>query len=112
MRKDMEGARQKLVVVLAAVVLVAIAGNGGFVHVVNAQNICNVSVSDLMSCRPAVTSPNPAPPTKACCAALSHANLSCLCSYKNSSVLPSLGIDPNLALQLPAKCKLPHPANC
>ncbi|KAM1049971.1 hypothetical protein TB2_031302 [Malus domestica] len=108
----MEGARQKLVVVLAAVVLVVIAGNGGFVQVDNAQNICNVSVTDLMTCRAAVTSPNLAPPTKACCAALLHANLSCLCSYKNSIVLPSLGIDPNLALQLPAKCKLPHPANC
>ncbi|BFG15629.1 hypothetical protein Pyn_27007 [Prunus yedoensis var. nudiflora] len=107
----MKGFHQKLLVVVA-LVLVALASNGGFVQVCDAQNICNVSMNGLMTCRPAVTAPNPAPPTTACCSALSHADMGCLCSYKNSNLLPSLGIDPNLALQLPAKCRLPHPANC
>ncbi|KAK9932749.1 hypothetical protein M0R45_019973 [Rubus argutus] len=99
----MEAARN--LVLLVVLVLVA-------VEVSNAQTICNVSVNNLMTCKPAVTKPNPARPTKTCCSVLSHADLGCLCSYKNSNLLPSLGIDPNLAMQLPAKCKLPHPANC
>ncbi|MBN8147947.1 hypothetical protein J0J24_24745, partial [Vibrio vulnificus] len=57
----------------------------------NAQNICKIPVSGLMACRPAVTSPNPTPPTTTCCSALSHADIPCLCSYKNSNLLPSLG---------------------
>ncbi|GMP71302.1 hypothetical protein CsSME_00029770 [Camellia sinensis var. sinensis] len=82
------------------------------VAITNAQTICNVSMDGLTACKPSVTPPNPTPPSATCCSALSHANMQCLCSYKNSKLLPSLGIDPNLALQLPAKCKLPNPPNC
>ncbi|XWS22214.1 hypothetical protein CRYUN_Cryun29cG0015100 [Craigia yunnanensis] len=78
----------------------------------DAQSICNMPASGLMACKPAVTPPNPPPPTSTCCSALSLADMRCLCSYKKSSLLPSLGIDPNLAMQLPSLCKLPHPANC
>ncbi|KAI4334797.1 hypothetical protein L6164_013506 [Bauhinia variegata] len=84
----------------------------GALRLSNAQTICNVSVAGLMACKPAVTPPKPAAPSGNCCSALSHADLRCLCSYKNSKLLPSLGIDPNLAMQLPGKCHLPHPANC
>ncbi|KAE8729736.1 putative lipid binding protein [Hibiscus syriacus] len=77
-----------------------------------AQSICNMPISDLMSCKPAVTPPNPPPPTSTCCSALSHADMRCLCSYKNSKLLPSLGIDPDLSMKLPSLCKLPYPANC
>ncbi|CAK7348936.1 unnamed protein product [Dovyalis caffra] len=97
---------QKLFIV-ALLLAVAIASNIG-----NAQTICKMPVAGLMACKPSVTPPKPAAPTAACCSALSHADISCLCSYKNSNLLPSLGIDPNLAMQLPGKCKLPHPANC
>ncbi|KDP42884.1 hypothetical protein JCGZ_23826 [Jatropha curcas] len=97
---------QKLLVIM----LVMVAGI--FSSSINGQSICNVSISGLTSCRPAVTPPNPAPPTSACCSALSHADLRCLCSYKNSTLLPSLGIDPKLALKLPEKCRLPHRAPC
>ncbi|KAK4748493.1 hypothetical protein SAY87_015079 [Trapa incisa] len=41
---------------------------------------------------------NPLPPTASCCSALSHADMGCLCSYKNSNILLSLGIDPNLVM--------------
>ena len=99
----METAR-KLVLVVALLVLL--------VEVSNAQTICNVSANDLLTCKPAVTKPNPAPPTQACCSVLARTDLGCLCKYKNSNLLPSLGIDPNLAVQLPAKCHLPRPANC
>ncbi|KAH1047171.1 hypothetical protein J1N35_037955 [Gossypium stocksii] len=91
--------------ILAMVMVMAIATT-------DAQSICNMPASGLMACKPAVTPPNPPPPTSTCCSALSHADMRCLCSYKNSKLLPSLGIDPNLAMKLPSLCKLPHPANC
>ncbi|PIN19315.1 hypothetical protein CDL12_04986 [Handroanthus impetiginosus] len=81
-------------------------------RVSNAQMICNMSVASLMACKPSAVPPNPPPPSATCCSALSHANMPCLCSYKNSKILPSLGIDPNLAMQLPQKCKLPNTAKC
>ncbi|KAK4266552.1 hypothetical protein QN277_027450 [Acacia crassicarpa] len=93
-----------LVVVL---LLLAVAAS-----TINGQSICNVPISGLMACKPSVTLPNPAAPSADCCSALSHANMRCLCSYKNSKLLPSLGIDPTLAMQLPAKCNLPHPPQC
>lgn len=106
----MEAFKIKLFVVVA-VLLVAISSNG-VLQISNAQTICNVSVSGLMACKSAVTPPNPTTPSTDCCTALSHADLRCLCSYRNSNLLPSLGIDPNLAMQLPGKCKLPHAAHC
>uniref|UniRef100_A0A5B7C7D7 Putative lipid-transfer protein DIR1 n=1 Tax=Davidia involucrata TaxID=16924 RepID=A0A5B7C7D7_DAVIN len=102
----MEYSYQRVAVV--ALLVVAIASNG----VCNAQTICNVSGEGLMACKPSVTTPNPTPPSAACCSALSHADMPCFCSYRKSKLLPSLGIDPNLAMQLPDKCKLPHPAHC
>ncbi|CAL1404620.1 unnamed protein product [Linum trigynum] len=69
-------------------------------------------VSGLTACKPAVTPPKPSRPTPACCAALSKADMKCLCSFKNSPVLPSLGIDPKLAFKLPAKCKLSKSPPC
>ncbi|KAE8022780.1 hypothetical protein FH972_008554 [Carpinus fangiana] len=96
---------KKVFVVTVLLVVVAISGGNG-------QTICKVSISGLMACKPAVTPPNPAQPSASCCSALSNADLRCLCSYRNSNFLPSLGIDPNLAMQLPEKCKLPHAAHC
>lgn len=71
-----------------------------------------MSEEGLEACKPAVTKPNPAEPSSECCEALKGADLKCLCSYKNSSELPFLGIDPTLATSLPAKCSLTPPANC
>ncbi|GMJ08482.1 DIR1-like [Hibiscus trionum] len=101
----MKGLAFIIIVALVLVLVMAIATS-------DAQSICNMPASDLMSCKPAVTPPNPPPPTATCCSALSHADMRCLCLYKNSNLLPSLGIDPNLAMKLPSLCKLPHPANC
>ncbi|KAL2516375.1 Bifunctional inhibitor/lipid-transfer protein/seed storage 2S albumin superfamily protein [Forsythia ovata] len=97
---------------VSILMLLFVAISSNVLEVSNAQTICNMSGEGLMACRPAATPPTPPPPSAACCSALSHADLHCLCSYKNSKLLPSLGVDPNLALQLPAKCKLPHPAKC
>ena len=74
--------------------------------------LCNMSEDDLEKCKPAVSKPTPAGPSTECCKALSGADLTCLCSYKNSETLPLLGIDPDLAMALPAKCKLTPPSQC
>ncbi|KAI3420708.1 uncharacterized protein J3R85_012505 [Psidium guajava] len=78
----------------------------------DAQTICNMTYADVMACKPAATPPNPPPPTSVCCAGLSHADLKCFCKYKNSTILPSIGVDPKLAMELPSKCNLPHPPTC
>ncbi|KAK1567893.1 hypothetical protein Q3G72_017862 [Acer saccharum] len=76
-------------------------------------NLCNMNEDDLSTCKPAVTKPNPVdPPPPACCEVLKKADLSCLCSYKESPMLPALGIDPDLAMGLPPKCNLPLPQSC
>ncbi|GFP91180.1 putative lipid-transfer protein dir1 [Phtheirospermum japonicum] len=77
-----------------------------------ALSLCNVTEDGFTACKPSVTLPSPVPPTPGCCDAVSGADLKCLCSYKNSFMLPSLGIDPDLALALPAKCNLPSPTEC
>ncbi|OMO68031.1 hypothetical protein CCACVL1_20118 [Corchorus capsularis] len=97
--------RTRAVAFVATLLLVVVATADG-------QTICNMPVSALMECKPAVTPPKPPPPIPSCCSSLSHADMRCLCSYKNSNLLPSLGIDPKLAMQLPTTCKLPHPAKC
>uniref|UniRef100_A0A0V0GTE8 Putative defective in induced resistance 1 protein-like n=1 Tax=Solanum chacoense TaxID=4108 RepID=A0A0V0GTE8_SOLCH len=75
-------------------------------------SICKMNDDGLTSCKPSVTQPNPVEPSASCCEALSAADLQCLCSYRNSFVFPSLGIDPELALALPTKCNLTSPPNC
>ncbi|VFR01121.1 unnamed protein product [Cuscuta campestris] len=78
-------------------------------------SICSMTDDGLNACKPWVTPPGPAePPSAACCAALSAADLPCLCLQKrNDAVMLSLlGIDPDLAMALPPKCNLPLPLNC
>ncbi|KAG8080905.1 hypothetical protein GUJ93_ZPchr0007g5057 [Zizania palustris] len=78
-----------------------------------ADAVCNMSSAQLKTCQPAAATTNPTPnPSAACCAALSGADLPCLCSYKNSPLLSFYDIDPNRAMQLPGKCGLTMPANC
>ncbi|KAK4748972.1 hypothetical protein SAY87_026421 [Trapa incisa] len=83
-----------------------------FNETLGTQTICNVLLSCLIACKPVATPPNPPPPTANCCSALSQADMGCLCSYKNSNILPSLEIDPNLAMQIPTKFNLPQSASC
>ncbi|ESR56387.1 hypothetical protein CICLE_v10022967mg [Citrus x clementina] len=108
------GSLKKIIALVVKVIMVVGIGVGMSIGSSHAQGtvICNMTGAGLMACKPSVTPPNPTRPTTACCTALSHADLECFCKYKNSKLLPSLGIDPKLAMQLPDKCKLPHPANC
>ncbi|KAL1531022.1 hypothetical protein AAHA92_19521 [Salvia divinorum] len=77
-----------------------------------AQTICNITMKGFSECKPAATPPIPPPPSAACCSVLSKADLKCLCSHKNSTILPSLGVDPELAVHLPEKCNIPNPPKC
>ncbi|KAF8402206.1 hypothetical protein HHK36_013162 [Tetracentron sinense] len=74
--------------------------------------LCNIGEDGLTACKPSVSKPNPVSPSDECCKALSAGNMTCLCSYKNSMLLPYLGIDPGLAMQLPAKCNLTPATKC
>ncbi|XP_052170963.1 putative lipid-transfer protein DIR1 [Diospyros lotus] len=99
------GKLSKMMVVVA-VALLALAGG------LKSVELCDMNEEGVMACKPSVTEPNPVDPSPECCQALSAANLTCLCDYKNSLLLPSLGIDPQLAMALPAKCNLTPPPNC
>ncbi|XP_058093522.1 putative lipid-transfer protein DIR1 [Magnolia sinica] len=94
-------------VALVVMVLVAVGLVGA-----HAVSLCGMTEDDLDECRPAVSGSEPSDPTEACCTALSKADLTCLCGYKESPVLPMLGIKPELAMQLPSKCNLTPPAQC
>ncbi|PKI49035.1 putative lipid-transfer protein DIR1 [Punica granatum] len=93
----------RLNIIIMSVLLVVMAA------VANSQTVCNVTVAELQSCLPAAKPPNPPPPTAACCFSLKHADFCCLYSYRDSPLLPSLGVDPKLALRIPDKCHLSHP---
>ena len=92
------------VVVLMVAAVVVMSGS-------EAVEFCNMNQEGLDACKPSVTEP-PEDPTVECCKALSGADLTCLCSYKNSMLLPTLGINPKLAMELPAKCNLTPPPDC
>ncbi|QCE05669.1 hypothetical protein DEO72_LG9g674 [Vigna unguiculata] len=78
----------------------------------DAMDLCGVPSSDLMKCLPAVTPPSPSEPSKDCCSVINIVDLKCLCGFKSSPLLPALGIDPKLALELPAKCKIGKTIPC
>ncbi|GMH20836.1 hypothetical protein Nepgr_022678 [Nepenthes gracilis] len=95
----MDMGKRVAVALLVVAVVAAVAANG--------EGLCGVEVSELLTCRAAVTQPKPSPPSAECCKAISHADLPCLCRYK--PLLARFGVDPSLALALPVKCGLPPP---
>lgn len=83
------------------------------VDVAAGQGLCKMTQEGLTACKPSIsTGKAETNPTESCCSALKQADLTCLCSYKNSSLLQYLGIDPKLAMQLPAKCSIAPPQTC
>ncbi|XWS09728.1 hypothetical protein CRYUN_Cryun39dG0014200 [Craigia yunnanensis] len=95
-----------LVHCLVAILLIALVEGS------NELVICNIPLTKLDLCRPAVTGKYPPAPTKPCCSLIKHANLTCLCNFKDA--LPAFNIDPARAFALPKKCKsnLPTPPQC
>ncbi|PKU80582.1 putative lipid-transfer protein DIR1 [Dendrobium catenatum] len=98
-----------LLAVTATIMLVA-------AEAADSWKICNMNKDGLTACQPAISGSSaqkPVPdPSETCCAALSHADLNCLCGYKNSGLLQYFGINPDLAMQLPVKCNVPAPVKC
>ncbi|KAJ7978392.1 Protease inhibitor/seed storage/lipid transfer protein family protein [Quillaja saponaria] len=72
-------------------------------------SVCRMTKEGFKACMPSVSGQNPSSPSKECCSALSNADIQCLCFFKGSRMLAAYGIDPDLALQLPAKCNLVRP---
>ncbi|GER40647.1 lipid-transfer protein [Striga asiatica] len=99
------GSAAKFLLLVAALTAAFLGEAAGF-------SVCNMTEEGLEACKPSVTQPSPVPPSTECCDAVRGADLKCLCSYRNSVMLPALGIDPDLALALPAKCNLPPPPDC
>ncbi|KZV58807.1 hypothetical protein F511_18644 [Dorcoceras hygrometricum] len=108
----MDFSHRKFAILSMLFTVFCLGANINVLELADAQMLCNMTFEGLMACQPAAVAPIPPTPSTTCCSALSHANTSCLCSFKNSKMLPSLGIDPTLAMQLPEKCKLTHPAQC
>nr|AOC88989.1 type 6 nonspecific lipid transfer protein LTP602 [Elaeis guineensis] len=107
----MEGKPRSVALALAVVLVVATTMEMGLVS--GAQGICNMTRDELMACKPCISTVKPVEkPADVCCTAIAHADLPCFCAYKNSGMLPYLGIDPSLAMQLPAKCSVPAPPQC
>ncbi|XP_054776292.1 putative lipid-transfer protein DIR1 [Prosopis cineraria] len=73
---------------------------------VRGEGLCRMTKEGLEACRPSVSGQNPPPPTKACCSALSSADLPCLCRFKSSGFLSFYGIDPDAAMILPLHCNI------
>lgn len=76
----------------------------------DATEICNIDTAELAECLPAVTGRSPPPPTRRCCKAIRHADMSCLCRYQ--SILPAMGIPPGNAFALPKKCRMKSRPRC
>ncbi|XP_074373558.1 putative lipid-transfer protein DIR1 [Apium graveolens] len=72
--------------------------------------ICNVRVSELGECLPAITGNKPSWPTKGCCKVMHKVKLPCLCKYKDKFL--QYGISPKNAMAVPKKCGLKLPAQC
>src|SRR5574337_61089 len=91
------------------VAVMAVAILLGLAEISVAMDVCGVSEDGLTACKPWVTKPCPTEvPPAVCCDNLSKADFDCFCKYKHSMLLSSFGIDPDLALALPAKCNLPR----
>lgn len=103
--------KMSLLLLMAAVLAAAAASSSAVFPSEAAYSFCNVSLDELMSCKPAVTDP-PQKPTSECCNVVKSADLKCLCSHRSDlSIVPS--INPKLALALPKKCKISSiPTEC
>ena len=105
----MAGLNKKLVAMGIFLVMVTIIGSKPLmVNGANSKGVmCGMSVAGLKSCEPSVSGQQPqVPPNKACCSALSGADLKCLCHLEDSPLINFYSIDTDQAKALPALCKV------
>ncbi|GER49851.1 lipid-transfer protein [Striga asiatica] len=102
----------KMIILTLVFILAAICGKAKLVN--DDGSICGMSQDELLKCKPAVATgtATPPPPTAACCGALHHANVTCLCGFKNNKYLSLFGINSTLAMQLPSKCDFNDNFHC
>lgn len=72
--------------------------------------VCNVQMTDLLECLPAITGAHPPFPTKRCCKVMRKVNLPCLCRYKPE--LAKFGANPVAAMAVPKKCGINYVPKC
>ncbi|KAL8509843.1 hypothetical protein ACS0TY_016895 [Phlomoides rotata] len=92
-----------VLLLICTVVIATVNGEGD-------ASVCNVKVSELVECLPAITGKSPPPPTKGCCSVMGRADLQCFCNYK--SQFAKYGVDPAKAMLLPGKCGRNLPKQC
>ncbi|GAU31692.1 hypothetical protein TSUD_63260 [Trifolium subterraneum] len=102
----MEAHKKLMIVWMLSTIVNAMFANG--------MTICNMTREERKACEPYVTASNITlhKPSRACCSATANADISCICSYKDSNLLYFYGIDPKQALELPRKCKLKVSVKC
>ncbi|TYH21078.1 hypothetical protein ES288_A04G014300v1 [Gossypium darwinii] len=71
---------EKLMVYCLVAIFVVIA----MVEGAKGATICNILLSTLNLCGQVVTGRYPPPPTKQCCVLIKHADLNCLCNFKDA----------------------------
>ncbi|KAK9057200.1 hypothetical protein SSX86_024567 [Deinandra increscens subsp. villosa] len=72
--------------------------------------VCNVQLTDLLECLPAITGAHPPAPTRQCCKVMHRVNLPCLCRYKPK--LATFGANPVAAMAVPKKCGIKTTPKC
>ncbi|KAL4554148.1 hypothetical protein LXL04_037302 [Taraxacum kok-saghyz] len=72
--------------------------------------VCNVEMTDLLECLPAITGAHPPAPTRRCCKVMRKVNLPCLCRYKPQ--LAKFGANPVAAMALPKHCGIKKIPRC
>nr|XP_043618802.1 putative lipid-transfer protein DIR1 [Erigeron canadensis] len=72
--------------------------------------VCNVEMTDLLECLPAITGARPPAPTRRCCKVMRRVNLPCLCRYKPQ--LAKFGANPVAAMAIPKRCGMKSTPKC
>ncbi|KAK1440225.1 hypothetical protein QVD17_06050 [Tagetes erecta] len=93
-----------------ALILALIASASCAVAPASSTTICNVQMTDLLECLPAITGAHPPAPTWKCCKVMRRVNLQCLCKYKPQ--LAKFGANPDAAMAVPKKCGIKYTPRC
>ncbi|PON84929.1 Bifunctional inhibitor/plant lipid transfer protein/seed storage helical domain containing protein [Trema orientale] len=104
---------KKLVIVTLVLALAMLGSNHLKASAEITTTFCHMTKDGLKSCLPYVSrEPSQAAPSATCCSAIATADIPCLCYFKGSALLSFYGVDPELAMQLPAKCNLGQSVHC
>ncbi|KAI3510233.1 hypothetical protein L1887_25765 [Cichorium endivia] len=98
-------------VLLGCVLIIALIASASCTTAPSSSTIvCNVEMTDLLECLPAITGAHPPAPTRRCCKVMRRVNLPCLCRYKPQ--LAKFGANPVAAMAVPKKCGIKRTPRC